>query len=100
MRAGRTDTNQTEIVEAFRSLGCSVHITSNVRDGFPDIVVGVCGLNLLVEIKDGNKIPSQRKLTPDEQKWHDEWRGQKVIVESVDDVIALVNGIKRSRKAA
>ena len=100
MRAGRTDTNQTEIVEVFRSLGCSVHITSNVSHGFPDIVVGVCGLNLLVEIKDGNKIPSQRKLTPDEQKWHDEWRGQKVIVESVDDVVALVNGIKRLGRAA
>ena len=100
MRAGRTDTNQTEIVEAFRSLGCSVNITSNVSHGFPDIVVGVCGLNLLVEIKDGQKIPSKRKLTPDEQKWHDEWRGQKVIVESVDNVIALVNGIKRLGRAA
>jgi len=59
MRAGRTDTNQTEIVEAFRSLGCSVHITSNVSHGFPDIVVGVCGLNLLVEIKDGQQDPKQ-----------------------------------------
>jgi hypothetical protein len=55
---------------------------------------------LLVEIKDGNKIPSKRKLTPDEQKWHDEWRGQKVIVESVEDVVALVNGIKRLGRAA
>jgi len=100
MRAGRTDTNQTEIVAAFRSLGCSVHITSNVRDGFPDIAVGVSGVNLLVEIKDGNKVPSQRKLTADEQKWHDNWQGQKVIVEGVDDVIVLVNSIKRTRKAA
>ncbi len=100
MRAGRVDSNQPEIVQAFRDLGCSVAITSNVRDGFPDIVVGICGLNLLIEIKDGNKIPSKRKLTPDEQEWHDNWRGRAVIVESLEDVVALVNSIKRKRKAA
>lgn len=95
MRAGRIDANQPEIVAAFRRLGCTVAITSNVRDGFPDIVVGFRGINLLVEIKDGSKIPSARKLTPDEQKFHDNWKGGAVIVESVDDVVALINGLER-----
>lgn len=95
MRAGRVDANQNDIVAAFRSMGCSVAITSNVRGGFPDIVVGIHGLNLLVEIKDGSKIPSARKLTKDEQIFHDNWKGHAVIVESVDDVVALVNGIQR-----
>ena len=100
MRAGRVDANQTEIVAAFRSMGCSVAITSNVRGGFPDIVVGIDGLNLLVEIKDGSKIPSARKLTKDEQTFHDNWRGRAVVVESVDEVVELVNSIRRERKAA
>jgi Holliday junction resolvase len=95
MRAGRVDANQNEIVAVFRQLGCSVAITSNVRGGFPDIVVGVNGLNLLVEIKDGSKVPSARKLTDDEQRFHDNWKGRAVVVESVDDVVALVNGIQR-----
>lgn len=95
MRAGRVDANQPEIVAAFRSMGCTVAITSNVRGGFPDIVVGINGLNLLVEIKDGSKIPSARKLTEDEQIFHDNWKGRAVVVESVDDVVALVNGIQR-----
>ncbi|ARM83966.1 hypothetical protein [Marinobacter salarius] len=95
MRAGRVDANQPEIVAAFRNMGCTVAITSNVRGGFPDIVVGINGLNLLVEIKDGSKIPSARKLTEDEQIFHDNWRGRAVVVESVDDVVALVNGIQR-----
>lgn len=96
MRAARIDANQHAIVGAFRQLGCSVHITSNVHGGFPDIVVGIRGINILVEIKDGSKPPSKRKLTPDEQAFHDEWKGGVVIVESVDDVVALVNSIKQA----
>lgn len=95
MRAGRVDANQPEIVQTFRDLGCTVAITSNVRDGFPDIVVGIHGINVLVEIKDGSKPPSKRKLTPDEQEWHDNWKGGVVIVESVEDVISLVNNLRR-----
>jgi hypothetical protein len=33
------------------------------------------GRNYLIEIKDGSKPPSKRKLTSDEQEWHDTWRG-------------------------
>ena len=64
MRAGRVDANQPEIVRTFRDLGCSVAITSNVRDGFPDIVMGIHGINVLVEIKDGSKVPSKRDRRP------------------------------------
>jgi hypothetical protein len=50
----------------------------------------VRGTNLLIEIKDGQKVPSARKLTPDEAAWHQSWRGQVAIVESVDDALRLV----------
>ena len=61
-----------------------------VGKGCPDLLCGVRGTNLLIEIKDGQKVPSARKLTPDEAAWHQSWRGQVAIVESVDDALRLV----------
>ena len=90
-RAARVDSNQTEIVKAFRRLGASVAHTHTLGNGFPDVVVGVRGVNYLVEIKDGSKPPSQRKLTQDEQEFRGAWRGQYVVIESIDDVIQFIN---------
>ena len=36
----RTDENQIEIVKTLRQTGISVAVTSNLGDGFPDIVTG------------------------------------------------------------
>ena len=95
----RTDANQSLIVSTYRDLFCSVTCTHELGDGFPDLVVGIPtswgGSNELVEVKDGEKPPSKRKLTPDEQDFHDEWRGKKpVIIESVNDVIAHVRAVQ------
>jgi Holliday junction resolvase len=90
MRArGRTDANQSEVVEKFRGMGYSVAITSALGSGFPDIVVGKYGITVLVEIKDGAKPPSKRKLTEDEQRFHDTWRGSACVVECEEDCEAL-----------
>lgn len=44
-----------------------------------------------MEVKDGQKVPSARKLTPAEQKFFEEWRGGIVaIVNSVDEAIDLL----------
>ncbi len=87
---GRVDTNQSEIVKAARKMGASVAILSNLGNGIPDILIGHKGKNLLVEIKDGTKPPSKRKLTPDELEFHNNWRGQICIIESIDDLIKLL----------
>ena len=78
-------------MKAARQLGASVAITSSLGNGFPDAVIGFKGVNHLVEIKDGDKPPSQRKLTDDEQKWHDGWKGKVCVVENIDDIIDLLN---------
>lgn len=57
-----------------------------VGDGFPDIVVGRYRQNVLVEIKDGEKPPSKRALTPDEIEFRDGWLGWYEVVESEFDV--------------
>ncbi|CAB5212790.1 hypothetical protein UFOVP191_22 [uncultured Caudovirales phage] len=80
-RCAAVDANQSEIVGAARKMGFSVTVASMMGNGFPDLVLGKYGLNFLVEVKDGSKFPSQRKLTIDEQEWHDDWQGQKCIIE-------------------
>lgn len=86
-RAAKADGNQPQIVKAFRQLGFSVAHTHTIGKGFPDIVVGRNGINTLVEIKDGDKVKSQKQLTADEKEFHENWRGTIIIIESVEDVI-------------
>ncbi len=89
-RAAAVDANQSEIVEAFRRLGCTVEPLHAVGRGVPDLLCGYKGVNRLVEIKDGAKVPSARKLTPAQVDWHRDWRGEVFIAETTGDAIRLV----------
>lgn len=91
-RAAKVDANQKEIVEALRSIGATVQHLHAVAQGCPDLLVGRQGVNYLLEIKDGAKPPSGRKLTPDQVTWHSIWQGAAVVVKSVDEAIAAVGG--------
>ena len=88
--AARVDANQAVLIAAFRRLGCTVQPLHMVGKGCPDALVGFRNVNYAIEIKDGDKPPSKRKLTDDEADWHRDWRGQVCIVESLDDVERLV----------
>lgn len=87
-RAARADANQPEIVECFRSLGWYVLIISQLKNCC-DIMASKGGQTIAIEIKDGSKPPSARKLSTGEQKFKDEWLGRWELIESVDDVIKL-----------
>lgn len=64
----KVDANQAEIVKALRQIGAEWIHTSEAADcGFDGIVLWR-GRSLIAECKDGNKPPSQRKLTDNEQK--------------------------------
>ena len=89
-RAAKVDDNQGEIVAALRSAGCSVTSLASVGRGCPDLVVGRAGVTYLLEVKDGRKPPSKRRLTSDEKAWHGAWRGQVAVVESVQDAFKAV----------
>jgi len=93
-RAARTDSNQLAVVNALRSIGCEVAVTSQIGNGFPDLVVGFRGKTLLLELKDGSKPPSARLLTPAEDAFRSRWQrvspGTYRIVESVKDAIDAV----------
>lgn len=90
MRAAKVDDNQKEIVKALRNMGCSVQHLHSVGAGCPDLLVGYKGFNILLEVKDGNKSPSQQKLTPDQIIWHRDWRGHVDVVNSIDSAVLAV----------
>lgn len=92
--AAKIDANQPEIVKALRKIGCTVEILSAVGKGCPDIIVGFRNVNVFMEIKDGAKPKSARKLTPDQVKWHEQWQGAVYVVESVDEAISVINSLK------
>jgi hypothetical protein len=90
MKAARIDDNQKQIVTYLRSKGVSVAVTSGMGKGFPDLVCGYKGKNILLEIKDGNKVLSAQKLTPEQRIWHDEWIGQIDIVNTCEAALAAI----------
>jgi hypothetical protein len=93
-RANRIDDNQNDIVAALRKAGATVRVISQ-GEGIPDLLVGFRGETILFEVKDGNKPPSARQLTPAEQKFFNEWEGGLcVIVKSVEDALEMLEGIK------
>ena len=91
--AARIDDNQTEIVSALRKVGATVAISSAVGCGYPDLTVGFRGRNYLIEIKDGNKVASAQKLTPDQVTWHDRWRGQVAVANSIDEALKVIGAV-------
>jgi hypothetical protein len=80
------DANQKEIVQALEAIGCDV-----LEIGWPlDLLIGYRKSTLLMEVKDGSKRPSERKLTDWQVTFFAEWRGQLCKVENIDEAISAV----------
>ncbi|MCH7882718.1 MAG: hypothetical protein IIB69_14370 [Proteobacteria bacterium] len=86
----RTDHNQNEIIKAFLALGCDVFDLSSVGNGLCDLVVGLVGINLLVEIKS-----EKGKLTPAQTEFFKTWKGQKIIITTQAEAIQLVAATRK-----
>ncbi len=80
----KVDANHGSIVDALRARGWSVTSLAKVGFGAPDVVVGLDGINVLLELK----MPKE-KLTGDEVKWHAGWRGTCYIAFSAEQAIAI-----------
>jgi len=91
MRAKAADANQRIIMKNCRQIpGVSIVSIHTLGKGIPDALMGYKGKNFLLEIKDGELTKSRKKLTPDEQKFHKNWKGQVCIIESFDDVLDII----------
>ena len=85
---GRKDSNHRELVDYWRGLNGSWQDTCEVT-GALDGIAGAHGIDVRVEIKDGSKPRSDRRLTPAEIKTIVEWRGRKPLIwESTSDCAA------------
>jgi hypothetical protein len=86
----RVDGNHADIMTTFRALGCSVQSIASVGKGCPDLLVGRDGWTVPVEVKDGAKPPSARKLTEDEEIWRANWKGSYALIESPEQAHQMV----------
>lgn len=77
-------------MEALRAAGAYVAFI----DEPCDLIVGYKGNTLLLEVKDGNKPPSARALTPNEKKFHESWTGGPLyIVTGVNEALATLGDV-------
>jgi len=94
-RAAKVDANQEAVVSALRAAGATVQSLAAVGKGVPDLLCKYQGSIYLIEVKDGRKPPSQRKLTDDQLKWHNEWKCAFLgVVESPDEALKFIGAIK------
>ena len=84
------DANHPAIVDALTRCGCTVVDLAAVGAGVPDILVGVGGHNFLLEIKDGTRAPSARKLRETQVEFIATWRGHTAVVTDVPQALAAV----------
>jgi hypothetical protein len=91
----RIDDNQTAIVDALRQASCSVLSLASLGSGIPDLLIYSPWRGyMLFEVKNGDKPPSKRKLTPDQLLWHAKWQGPIHLIYSVEDALIEAGAIR------
>ena len=88
-RQHKLDANHAEVVKALRAAGISVVSLAVVVKGCGDILAGYRGINVLLEIKDGDAT-SKRKLTDDVCEFSESWRCLWGVVESAGKALEAV----------
>lgn len=97
-RAAKKDANHQAVVKILRDAGCLVLDLGAVGNGCPDLLVKTFRGMTLLEVKDGKKPPSERKLTPDQVEFHRLWAGEDVkVVTSPEEALVAV-GIELVRE--
>lgn len=88
-RAAKVDEAHADIVEGLRTAGYSVLSLAAVGKGCPDLLCGVSGRNVLLEIKSrGEKLNSVQK------PWHRAWKGRAHVVWSLDDALFVMENYR------
>lgn len=95
---GSKDKNHDLICDTFRMLGCTVADMATCGvDGFPDIVVGLLGWDVQVEIKNPDTAYGRAGLTEAQARYARDWAGRRpVMVRTVDEAVALVQNWRRN----
>lgn len=88
-----TDTNQEALIDEARKHGASVKVLDQVGLGFPDLLLGYLGVNLLVEVKH-----KKAKLTPIQKSFHAGWGGQVCVCRTRADIRRLLAWVRRMKE--
>lgn len=86
----RKDANHNELTQVFTGLGCSVLDLSMVGNDCPDILIGLPGRCVLVELKS-----EKGKLTSGQERFAREWNGPIESCRNVDEAIAIVQKYRK-----
>lgn len=99
-RRTKRDANHVEIVAALKAAGCTVVDLAATGGGVPDLLVGVRGRNLLLEVKNPNRRRKDGTLmgkgvyhaeVADRQAdFRANWTGQAAVVYSVEEALHQV----------
>jgi hypothetical protein len=81
----KVDANHVQIIEALRKFGIRAMSTAKVGSGFPDIAASLRGVNVLLEVKDGNA-----SLNEAEKSFHQMWNGPVFVVTTPEEAIRAV----------
>lgn len=73
--ARKVDANQAEIVDRLRALHCEVHDMSRMGQGWPDLLINLCGETYVAEVK-----TARGKFTPAQIEFHAEWSGRPIVL--------------------
>ena len=95
--ANAVDSNQAEIIKYFNSWDCSVLNISALKNCC-DIIVSRHARSIFVEIKDGAKCKSARKLTDGEIKFKAETKGCWRLCESIKDADKIINELNSTER--
>ena len=93
-RNAKVDTNQAEIVQALRKAGVVVTPMHQLGHGVADLLCSYRQRWMVLEVKDGAKPPSARKLTQDEAEWIAEQKAPVYIVTSPMEAVNLMQMVK------
>lgn len=85
----RTPVDLAPIVKALRERGASVASLSDRGTGWPRLLVGFMGCNLLFEACEPGD------LTEAQRDWHSSWHGQVHVVESAARAVEFIDELER-----
>lgn len=97
-RAARVDATQPDIVAELRRIGATVQPLHTVGNGCPDLLVGWCGRNYVLECK-SDRARSKRTgkiMRADEShdEWHSTWRGQVATVFTPVEALQAIGALR------
>ena len=98
--SAKVDANQADIVAELRRLGAYVLLVHRLKNCC-DCLIMYKGFCVAVEIKDGEKAPSQCELSAGEREFMDQWTsngGKWALVESIKDAQGLIYSIDERLK--